>query len=87
MVCGSCGHVYGDSISSLIYAGFWPGSIARDCRYLFSIDLFKFFDALQKFLPGTSIAGFIHTLEQLSCYNGRVSNRDATIHILSVSIA
>lgn len=73
VICSSCGYKYGNSISSLIYAGFWPGNVARDFHhYLFSIELFRFFDLLQKNLPGTSIAGFIHTLEQFSSNHGRV---------------
>jgi len=71
-VCGNCGYKYGDNMSSVIYAGFWPGNIARSCQYMFSIELFKFFDAMQKFVPGTSITGFIQTLEQLSSCHGRV---------------
>ena len=72
IICNSCGHRYGNSISSLIYAGFWPGNVTRGLNYLFSVELFRFFDLLQKYLPGTSIAGFIHTLEQLSSHHGRV---------------
>ena len=71
-VCKNCDYRYGDSISSVICAGFWPGNIARSCQYMFSTELFNFFDSLQKFVPRTSIGGFIHTLEHLSSCHGRV---------------
>ena len=71
-VCSNCDYKYGDSISSVICAGFWPGNITRSCQYMFSIELFKFYDTLQKFVPGTSMTGFIRTLEHLSSCHGRV---------------
>ena len=71
--CTNCEYKYGDSFSSFINAGFWPGNITRNSQYLFSLEVFKIFDLLQKFLPGTSTTGFLHTLERLSLQHGRVS--------------
>ena len=39
---------------------------------MFSCRLLKFYEILHKFIPGTSIAGFIYTLEEISAFNGRV---------------
>lgn len=80
--CTTCKYKYGDTFSSFINAGFWPGTVARNCQYLFSMEMFEFFNLLQKFLPGTSGTGFIHTLEQLSLQHGRVS----TYYILNTHI-
>ena len=70
--CTNCEYKYGDSFTSFINAGFWPGNIARNCQYLFSIEMFKFLNLIQKFLPGTSATGLVRTLEQLSLQHGRV---------------
>ena len=71
-MCTCCNYSYGDDIASILSIGFWPGSVARNSRYIFSSELLKFFDLLQKCLPGTSIGGFIETLEHLSKTHGRV---------------
>ena len=38
----------------------------RHSQYLFDENLFLFFDYLQKFNPGLSTSGFLHSLEQFS---------------------
>ena len=48
VVCSKCNYRYGDQLSAVIDAGFWPGSIIRNFRYLFSCRLLKFFDSLHK---------------------------------------
>ena len=40
--------------------------------YIFSQELFVFYNLLRKNLPGISEYGFLHTLEQLSKLKGRV---------------
>ena len=56
----------------LLLNGFWPGSVERYAQYLFDTDVFCFFDLLQKFNPGLSTSGFLHSLEQFSAMKGRV---------------
>lgn len=56
--------------------GFWIGCVERHSQYLFDEDLFLFFDYLQKFNPGLSVSGFLHTLEEFSAEKNRVSNDD-----------
>ena len=56
----------------LLLNRFWPGSLERYSQYLFDTDVFYFFDLLQKFNPGLSTAGFLHSLEQFSAMKGRV---------------
>ena len=74
-VCSQCNYQYGDTIFDVINAGFWPSSVSRGSfSYLFSCRLLEFYDVLHKFIPGTSIGGLIHTLEELSSRNGRVCN-------------
>lgn len=72
VICSNCSHSYGDTISSILSIGFWPGSVVRNSHYLFSTELLNFFDLLQKCLPGTSISGFVEALEHLSHSHGRV---------------
>jgi len=72
MTYSSCGHSYGDTISTILSIGFWPGSVVRNLHYLFSTELFNPFNLLQKCLPGTSIGGFVEALEHLSLSHGRV---------------
>lgn len=55
--------------------GFWIGCVERHSQYLFDEDLFMFFDYLQKFNPGMSMLGFLHTLEEFSAEKNRVRNR------------
>ena len=57
---------------SIIDSGFWPGNLTRSHQYLFSKKVFDMFDLLHKVLPGTSISGFLHSLEEVSALNGRV---------------
>ena len=76
VVCTACDHSYGDDLASILLLGFWPGSVARNSCYIFSNELLNFFDLLQKCLPGTSIGGFIETLEYLSKSHARVSRYD-----------
>ena len=71
MVCSKCSYRYGDQLSAVVHAGFWPAN-SRNYRYLFSCRLLKFYDTLHKYIPGTSVAGFIRTLEEMSACNGRV---------------
>ena len=72
LACEHCLYVQDDRLAAVIDSGFWPGNLTRKYQYLVSKKLFAFFDCLHKFLPGTSISGFLHTLEELSARNGRV---------------
>ena len=72
LACEHCLFVLDDRLPAIIDSGFWPGNLIRKYQYLFSKKLFTFFDYLHKFLPGTSISGFLHTLEEVSSQNGRV---------------
>lgn len=65
ILCEGCG-------KEIFLDGFWPGSVERHSQYLFDVDVFLFFDYLQKYNPGLSISGFIHSLEQFSAVKGRV---------------
>ena len=53
--------------------GFWPGSVERHSQYLFDEDVFLMLDLLQKFNPGLSTLGFLHTLEEFSAAKNRVT--------------
>lgn len=66
ILCNGCG-------TEMCLEGFWPGSVERHSQYLFDIDVFTFFDILQKYNPGLSTSGFLHSLEQFSAKKGRVS--------------
>jgi len=68
--CQCCKYTYGDSLSDVINAGFWPSS-AHSFNYLFSCQLLRLFDYVQKFVPGTSVNGFLSALEEISAHNGR----------------
>jgi len=70
-VCANCDFTYGDSLADVINAGFWPSS-AHSLNYLFSWQLLRLFDYLHKFVPGTSVMGFLNALEEISAHNGRV---------------
>ena len=65
ILCEGCG-------IEIFLDGFWPGSVERHSQYLFDVDVFLFFDYLQKYNPGLSTSGFIHSLEQFSAVKGRV---------------
>ena len=65
MICEQCN-------SELFPDGYWPGTVERYSQYLFDVDVFLFSDYLQKYYPGLSTSGFIHTLEQFSAVKGRV---------------
>ena len=54
---------------------FWIGCVERHSQYLFDEGVFLFFDYLQKFNPGLSTLGFLHTLEQFSAEKNRVRIR------------
>ncbi|XP_065895222.1 uncharacterized protein [Dysidea avara] len=70
--CLNCKFAYGDSLCDVIGSGFWPSS-ACSFNYLFSCQLLKLFDYVQKFVPGTSVNGFLSALEEVSAHNGRIS--------------
>ena len=72
LACENCSYLQEDMLPVIIDSGFWPGNIARRCQYLFSKKVFNLFDCLHKMLPGTSVNGFLHTLEEVSACNGRV---------------
>ena len=73
ILCEGCG-------TDIILDGFWPGSVERHSQYLFDVDMFLFFDYLQKYNPGLSMSGFIHSLEQFSAVKGRVCFLHLYIH-------
>ena len=50
----------------------WHGDPTGKSAYIFSQELFVFYDLLRKNLPGISEYGFLHTLEQFSKLKGRV---------------
>ncbi|XP_065891337.1 uncharacterized protein [Dysidea avara] len=58
--------------------GYWIGCVDRHSQYLFDEDLFLFFDYLQKFSPGLSVLGFLHTLEEYSAERNRVARINPT---------
>lgn len=64
--------------------GFWIGCVERHSQYLFDEDLFMFFDYLQKFNPGSSLQGFLHTLEEFSAEKNRVRNRYYVVLLLTL---
>jgi len=72
LACDHCSFVLEDMLPSIIDSGFLPGNVARRHQYLFSKKVFDLFDLLHKVLPGTSLSGFLHTLEEVSALNGRV---------------
>ena len=72
-VCAKCSFKYGNAVSDVLNIGFWPSSVRRTSNYLFSSRLLELYDVLHKFVPGTSISGFVHSLEEISARNGRVN--------------
>ena len=88
LACEHCSFVLEDMLPAIIDSGFWPGNVARRHQYLFSKKVFDLFDLLHKVLPGTSVSGFLHTLEEVSALNGRVRVVNCTIiyqlHVLCV---
>jgi hypothetical protein len=69
--CENCGKDTRYSLSTIVEAGYWPGS-PNDSSYLFHQDLFFLWDSLQKRMPGTSEAAFVRGLEDISSLKGRV---------------
>jgi len=61
------------TIQDIVQAGFWPGSSNVNFGYVFDQNLFKFWDSIQKRMPGTSENSFIRALEDFSQAKGRVS--------------
>jgi len=59
--CQCCKYTYGDSLSDVINAGFWPSS-AHSFNYLFSC----------RSLYQEPVNGFLSALEEISAHNGRV---------------
>ena len=51
---------------------YWPGSISN-ITYLFDEEVLIFWDRLKSFMPGTSEAAFLKSLEHLSKERSRVS--------------
>ncbi|XP_065905972.1 uncharacterized protein [Dysidea avara] len=84
LACEHCSFVLEDMLPAIIDSGFWPGNVARRHQYLFSKKVFDLFDLLHKVLPGTSVSGFLHTLEEVSALNGRLSPTH-TNHLLYIS--
>ena len=72
VLCEDCKYEAKYELCNLIESGFWPGNVARRANYLFSFELFDLFDKLHKFMPGSSIYGFIQTIEEISRQRGRV---------------
>ena len=75
-VCSNCHYIHVcTSPSYLVMGGYWPGtcSIGAHSFYVFSQDVFVFYDLLKNNSPGLSEHSFIHALEQFSEMNGRVS--------------
>ena len=73
ILCEDCSQISDVfDLTNLISSGYWPGT-PTSTNYLFSIDLFKFWDAFRKRMPGISQNSFLQSLCDVSLDNGRVS--------------
>ena len=70
--CSSCGHTLDPlHLKNLVFKGYWPGTVVNT-QYVFTQDVLKKWDLLQKRLPGSSESGFLRSLEDFSVSRGRV---------------
>lgn len=58
--------------TTLMQSRYWPGSMAN-VSYIFDEELLVFWDKLKSFMPGTSEAAFLKSLEDISKDRNRVS--------------
>ena len=66
-ICEACGEqIQLETPHDVIRKQYWPGSTCRKSTYLFDLDLFHFYDLLQKNNPGVSETGILKTLEHMS---------------------
>jgi len=72
LLCEDCKYEAKNELCNLIESGFWPGNVARKSNYLFSFELFNLFDKLHKFMPGSSVNGFVQAIKEISQQRGRV---------------
>ena len=71
--CSCCG-LFQDPfhLKNIVGSGYWPGS-PKKFNLLVDEELFIFWDAFRKRMPGSSEKSFIDTLNDLSASQGRVS--------------
>ncbi|XP_072041208.1 uncharacterized protein [Amphiura filiformis] len=58
----TCGPDDNHELEDLLWSGLWPGSI-KDTKYVFQMDLIRWFDTLCKYMPGTSLSAFAQALQ------------------------
>eukprot|EP00795_Rhopilema_esculentum_P017827 gene17827-9517_t len=76
--CGDCmADIDPFSPTTLMESHYWPGSISN-ITYLFDEELLVFWDRLKSFMPGTSEAAFLKSLEHLSKERSRQSTINKT---------
>lgn len=70
--CNSCGHTLDPlQLKNLVFEGYWPGTVVNT-QYVFTQEVLKKWDILQKRLPGSSESGFLRSLQDFSVSRGRV---------------
>lgn len=70
--CSSCDYTIDPlKLNNLVSEGYWPGTVVNT-QYVFTQDVLRKWDLLQKRLPGSSESGFLRSLEDFSISRGRV---------------
>ena len=59
-------------MEKIISEGYWPGG-PKNFNYVFCEDVFRVWDSLRKYMPGTSETAFLKSLASISSEKGRVS--------------
>ena len=73
-VCSKCRHtIDGFDLANLLCRGFWPGDPDLRSSYIFDQKLLDLWLSISMNLPGSSLSGFLHSLEEISEKHGRVS--------------
>jgi hypothetical protein len=71
--CSGCDrHFSSLTLEKIISEGYWPGG-PKNFKYVFCEDVFRVWDSLRKFMPGTSETAFLKSLASISSEKGRVS--------------
>lgn len=71
--CSGCDQQFSPlTLEKIINEGYWPGG-PKNFNYVFCENVFRVWDSLRKYMPGTSETAFLKSLASISSVKGRVS--------------